>query len=62
MKIISLNVGMPRIVRDAQGREVTTSIFKSPAPGPLLLRRLNLDGDLQSDLTVHGGRNKAVYA
>jgi MOSC domain-containing protein YiiM len=62
MKIISLNVGMPRIVRDAQGREVTTSIFKSPVPGPLLLRRLNLDGDLQSDLTVHGGKNKAVYA
>jgi MOSC domain-containing protein YiiM len=62
MKIISLNVGMPRIVRDAQGREVTTSIFKSPVPGPLLLRRLNLDGDLQSDLTVHGGKNKVVYA
>jgi MOSC domain-containing protein YiiM len=62
MKIISLNVGMPRIVRDAHGREVTTSIFKSPVPGPLLLRRLNLDGDLQSDLTVHGGKNKAVYA
>jgi len=62
MKIISLNVGMPRIVRDPQGREVTTSIFKSPVPGPLLLRRLNLDGDLQSDLTVHGGKNKAVYA
>jgi MOSC domain-containing protein YiiM len=62
MKIISLNVGMPRIVRDAQGRDVTTSIFKSPVPGPRLLRRMNLDGDLQSDLTVHGGKNKAVYA
>jgi MOSC domain-containing protein YiiM len=62
MKIISLNVGLPRAVRDAHGREVTTSIFKSPVRGPRLLRRMNLDGDLQSDLTVHGGKNKAVYA
>jgi MOSC domain-containing protein YiiM len=61
MKIISLNVGLPRTVRD-HDREVRTSIFKSPVPGPLLLRRINLDGDLQSDLSVHGGKNKAVYA
>jgi MOSC domain-containing protein YiiM len=62
MKIISLNVGLPRTVRDAHGQDVLTSIFKSAVPGPLLLRRMNLDGDLQSDLTVHGGKNKAVYA
>ena len=62
MKIISLNVGLPRTVQDAQGHDVLTSIFKSSVPGPLLLRRMNLDGDLQSDLTVHGGKNKAVYA
>ena len=62
MKIISLNVGLPRTVRDAHGHDVLTSIFKSAVPGPLLLRRMNLDGDLQSDLTVHGGKNKAVYA
>jgi MOSC domain-containing protein YiiM len=61
MKIISLNVGLPRTVRD-HDRDVRTSIFKSSVPGPLLLRRMNLDGDLQSDLTVHGGKNKAVYA
>lgn len=61
MKIISLNVGLPRTVPDAHGRDVLTSIFKSSVPGPLLLRRMNLDGDLQSDLTVHGGKNKAVY-
>ncbi|MGC2332649.1 MAG: MOSC domain-containing protein [Candidatus Acidiferrales bacterium] len=61
MKVISLNVGKPRRVPYGDG-EVTTSIFKSPVPGPLLLRRLNLDGDAQSDLQVHGGRNKAVYA
>ena len=61
MKIISLNVGKPRTVLQGD-REVKTSIFKSPVPGPLLLRRLNLDGDAQADLQVHGGRNKAVYA
>jgi MOSC domain-containing protein YiiM len=61
MKIISLNVGMPRKVR-YHDREVTTGIFKSPVAGPLLLRRLNLDGDHQADLESHGGRNKAVYA
>lgn len=61
MKIISLNVGKPRAVPHS-GREVTTGIFKSPVQGPLLLRRLNLDGDHQADLENHGGRNKAVYA
>ena len=61
MKILSLNVGLPRRVA-CHDREVTTSIFKSPVPGPLRLRRLNLDGDFQSDLQVHGGKNKAVYA
>ena len=61
MKIISLNVGLPRKLHYGQ-MEVSTSIFKSPVRGPRLLRRLNLDGDLQSDLSVHGGKNKAVYA
>jgi MOSC domain-containing protein YiiM len=61
MKIISLNVGLPRRVMH-HDREIVTSIFKSPVPGPIMLRRLNLDGDRQSDLNVHGGKNKAVYA
>jgi MOSC domain-containing protein YiiM len=61
MKIVSLNVGMPRKV-PYMNREITTGIFKSPVPGPLVLRRLNLDGDHQADLENHGGRNKAVYA
>ena len=61
MKIISLNVGLPRALR-VRDREVTTGIFKSPAADPLMLRRLNLDGDRQADLVNHGGRNKAVYA
>ena len=61
MKIVSISVGLPRRVLD-HDREVMTSIFKSPVGGPIMLRRLNLDGDRQSDLNVHGGKNKAVYA
>jgi MOSC domain-containing protein YiiM len=61
MRVISLNVGEPRVVQVAD-QEVVTAIFKEPAPGPLMLRRLNLDGDRQADLEVHGGKNKAIYA
>ena len=60
MKLVSLNCGMPRNVL-WRGQNVTTSIFKEPVPGRMALRTLNLDGDRQSDLTVHGGRDKAVY-
>ena len=60
MKIVSLNVGMPREV-SWHGRSVETGIFKEPVKGPLALRELNLDGDGQADLTVHGGAYKAVY-
>lgn len=60
MKIVSLNVGLPRVVMD-RAREVTTGIFKAPVAGPVMLRRTNLDGDRQADLENHGGRNKAVY-
>ena len=61
MKLISLNVSLPRVV-EWHGEPVTTGIFKEPVDGPLMLRRLNLDGDGQADLTVHGGQSKAVYA
>ena len=61
MKIISLNVGVPRRVLD-HDREVMTGIFKFPVEGARMLYRLNLNGDRQADLEVHGGRNKAVYA
>lgn len=61
MKIVSLNVGLPREV-SWQGKPATTGIFKEPVKGRVLLRTLNLDGDRQADLTVHGGVDKAVYA
>ncbi|HLY40035.1 MAG TPA: MOSC domain-containing protein [Terracidiphilus sp.] len=60
MKILSIHCGLPREVV-WHGSHVTTSIFKQPVQGRVALRTLNLDGDRQSDLTVHGGRHKAVY-
>jgi MOSC domain-containing protein YiiM len=60
MKVISLNTGLPREVT-WHGRIVTTGIFKQPVEGRITLRTLNLDGDRQADLTVHGGVHKAVY-
>jgi MOSC domain-containing protein YiiM len=61
MKLLSVNVGLPREVQ-ADGRTVLTSIFKSPVSGRVPIRGNNLAGDQQSDLKVHGGRAKAVYA
>lgn len=61
MKLVSVNVGLPQQVI-WKGKPVTTSIFKDPVEGRIKLRTLNLDGDRQSDLTVHGGVHKAVYA
>ena len=60
MKLISLNVGLPRLAL-YQGRTINTGIFKQPVSGPVQLRTLNLDGDRQADLAVHGGPFKAVY-
>ena len=61
MKLLSVNVGLPREV-SWQGKLVTTGIFKEPVNGRVFLRKLNLDGDGQADLRVHGGPSKAVYA
>lgn len=60
MKIMSVNTGLPREVT-WRGMRVTTGIFKEPVRGRVALRKLNLDGDRQADLTVHGGQFKAVY-
>ena len=61
MKLISVNVGLPREVA-VNGQRVLTGIFKQPVTGRIAVRRLNLDGDRQADLSVHGGPDKAVYA
>src|SRR5437868_12192767 len=59
-KLISVNVGLPREVISHK-KSVRTGIFKRPVAGRVEVRTLNLDGDQQADLTVHGGADKAVY-
>jgi MOSC domain-containing protein YiiM len=61
VKILSVNVGSPREIK-WKGKIVRTSIFKRPVTGAVRIAKLNLDGDKQSDLKVHGGAQKAVYA
>jgi MOSC domain-containing protein YiiM/ferredoxin-NADP reductase len=58
-RLLSLNVGLPKDV-SWHGRTVHTGIFKQPVDGPLMVRRLNIDGDGQGDLGGHGGENRAV--
>ncbi len=60
MTLISINVGLPREVIHS-GQAITTGIFKLPVAGSVWLGRLNLVGDGQADLRVHGGVDKAVY-
>ena len=61
MDIVSISVGLPREV-SWKGKTIRTGIFKEPVTGRVSLRALNLDGDRQADLKVHGGPSKAVYA
>ena len=61
MQLISVNVGLPREV-PWNNITISTGIYKKPVPGDIAVRKLNLDGDRQADLTVHGGPWKAVYA
>ena len=60
MKLISVNVSQPKEV-SYNGKRIKTGIFKEPVSGRTMMRRLNLDGDGQGDLSVHGGIHKAVY-
>lgn len=61
MKVISVCVAKPRIIQTADEGVVSTAIFKRQVSGPVKVNTLNLEGDAQADLTVHGGRSKAVY-
>lgn len=60
MQLVSVNVGLPRTVT-WKGRTVKTGIFKTPTNGRVRVETLNLDGDRQADLSVHGGPDKAIY-
>lgn len=55
----ALSVGMPKDV-PWHGKTVHTGVYKSPVPGPRMVRRLNIDGDGQGDLGGHGGEQRAV--
>jgi MOSC domain-containing protein YiiM len=61
VKLVSLSVARPRLTV-YKGTTINTGIFKKPVAGRVALRTLNLDGDQQADLSVHGGPHKAVYA
>jgi MOSC domain-containing protein YiiM len=61
MKVLSVNVALPRLIA-WKGQTFNTGIFKKPVDGPVMMRQLDLDGDRQADLSVHGGPYKAVYA
>jgi MOSC domain-containing protein YiiM len=58
--LVSVNVGLPKDV-PWHGKTVHTGIFKSPVTGPIMARRLNLDGDGQGDTAGHGGEQRAVF-
>jgi MOSC domain-containing protein YiiM len=60
MRLVSVNVGLPRLLAYG-GATFETGIFKHPVEGRIMLRTTNLDGDRQADLSVHGGPNKSVY-
>jgi MOSC domain-containing protein YiiM len=58
--ILAIHVGRPTELQ-FHGRSVLSAIDKRPVTGPVMVRRLNLEGDQQADLKVHGGPDKAVY-
>jgi ferredoxin-NADP reductase/MOSC domain-containing protein YiiM len=59
-RLLSVNVGLPRDIA-WQGKTVHTAIWKTSVDGPRMVRRLNVDGDAQGDLTGHGGERRAVF-
>jgi MOSC domain-containing protein YiiM len=61
MKIQSIQVGTPKVI-EYKGHQILTGILKKKIAGPVLLKKLNLEGDAQADLSVHGGKDKALYA
>ena len=60
-KLVSINVGTTREIGTIRGSKVISGIYKEPVSGPVKVGRLNLEGDHQADLAVHGGIDKAVY-
>jgi len=61
IRLVSVNVGRPREIGKRRGVAVESGIIKEPVTGPVVVHRLNLEGDVQADLMVHGGRDAAAY-
>jgi ferredoxin-NADP reductase/MOSC domain-containing protein YiiM len=59
-RLLSVNVGLPRDVT-WNGKTVRTAVWKSPVTGRRMVRKLDIDGDAQADLTGHGGEHRAVF-
>jgi hypothetical protein len=59
-RLLAVNVGLLRDIA-WQGKTVHTAIRKAPVQGRRMVRRLNIDGDGQGDLTGHGGEHRAVF-
>lgn len=61
--LVSVNVAMPELLGTHRGKPVQSAIAKRPVTAAeLRLDPVNLEGDGQADLAVHGGPDKAVYA
>ncbi len=61
MRLVSVNVGVPREIGVYNGKKTYSAIYKSPVQGPVAVRTLNLEGDRQAAQSVHGGEDMAVY-
>lgn len=61
MQLISVNVAKPQLLKGTARGDVISAIHKQPLEGPVMVRRLNVDGDAQGDPVVHGGPDAAVY-
>ncbi|HEX9472149.1 MAG TPA: MOSC and FAD-binding oxidoreductase domain-containing protein [Bradyrhizobium sp.] len=59
-RLLSVNVGLPREVQ-WNGKTVRTAVWKCPVEGRRTVRKLNIDGDAQADLTGHGGEHRAIF-
>jgi len=61
-QLVSLNVGTPQQIAVRRGRPMMSAITKHPVEGRVRVEGVNVAGDAQADLRVHGGPDKAVYA
>lgn len=59
MRVRSLNIGRPQLLVRGE-RRLSSAINRRPVDRPVLLNETGFDGDRVSDLSVHGGPDKAA--